>query len=118
MSKMEDFLKSKKSKFVESETNTNVEESVVQQSKPEDKLTISENDAKALRLFALDEDLSIPALVSLVLKSKTGKTIKESHVYDLQLRKLVDDNGEITADGDKFLESELTKKRIRKLLEE
>ena len=109
---MSKFLDEKKKKFqVVSETK-DVE------AKVEEKLTLSEKEIKALRFYSTDEDLSIPALVSLVLKDKAKKSVKESYLYDLQLRELVDNDGEITDDGKLYLESEHTKKRIKDLLEE
>ena len=109
---MSKFLDEKKKKFqVVSETK-DVE------AKVEEKLTLSEKEIKALRFYSTDEDLSIPALVSLVLKDKAKKSVKESYLYDLQLRELVDKDGEITDDGKLYLESEHTKKRIKDLLEE
>lgn len=109
---MSKFLDEKKKKFqVVSETK-------VEDLKEEEKLTLSEKEIKALRFYSTDEDLSIPALVSLVLKDKAKKSVKESYLYDLQLRELVDKDGEITDDGKLYLESEHTKKRIKDLLEE
>lgn len=110
---MSKFLDEKKKKF-------QVVTEVKVESKPEsdDKLSLSEKEFKALKYYSTDEDLSIPALVSLVLKDKIGKSVKESYVYDLQLRGLVNDNCEITEDGKLYLESEHTKKRITDLLEE
>ena len=109
---MSKFLDEKKKKFqVVSETKD-------AEAKVEEKLTLSEKEIKALRFYSTDEDLSIPALVSLVLKDKAKKSVKESYLYDLQLRELVDKDGEITDDGKLYLESEHTKKRIKDLLEE
>lgn len=111
-STMSKFLDDKKKKLnVVSETK---EEIKVE----EETLDLSEKEIKALRYYSTDEDLSIPALVSLVLKDKAKKSIKESYLYDLQLRNLVDDSGDITSDGKLYLESEHTKKRILSLLEE
>lgn len=112
-SAMTKFLDEKKKKLnVVSETKVEIVKN------EEEKLSLSEKEIKALRFYSTDEDLSIPALVSLVLKDKAKKSIKESYLYDLQLRNLVDDNGEVTDDGKTYLESEHTKKRILDLLEE
>ena len=112
-STMTKFLDDKKKKF-----NIVTESKVEVVKNEEEKLSLSEKEIKALRYYSTDEDLSIPALVSLVLKDKAKKSVKESYLYDLQLRNLVDEDGEITSDGKLYLESEYTKKRIQSLLEE
>ena len=110
---MTKFLEEKKKKF-----NVVTETKIEKAKDEEEKLSLSEKEIKALRFYSTDEDLSIPALVSLVLKDKAKKSIKESYLYDLQLRNLVDNDGEVTNDGKIYLESEHTKKRILDLLEE
>jgi hypothetical protein len=79
-------------------------------------LGLVESELKAVRFHALNEDLSIKALVSLVLKDKINKEIDESVVIDLTLRKFIDSEKEITKEGRLYLESEETKTRIQNLL--
>lgn len=82
----------------------------------EEKIILDENETKALDFYANDADISIPVLVSLVLKDKCGKAIKENHSFDLKLRGYIDSDSNITKEGKNYLESDRTKNRIKKIL--
>ena len=82
----------------------------------EEKIILDENETKALDFYANDADISIPVLVSLVLKDKCGKSIKENHSFDLKLRGYIDNDSNITKEGKNYLESDRTKNRIKKIL--
>lgn len=109
---MKNFLEKRKS-ALKTEVIIPKPELVVEE---EDKLVVTEKDAKVLRLY-INEDISIPVLVSLVLSDKIKKPIKESHLYDLQLREFVDSEGVILEKGKLYLEKDETKARIKELLE-
>ena len=79
-------------------------------------LATRENETKALDFYANDADISIPVLVSLVLKDKCGKSIKENHSFDLKLRGYIDNESNITKEGKSYLETDRTKNRIKKIL--
>lgn len=82
----------------------------------EEKIILDENETKALDFYANDADISIPVLVSLVLKDKCGKSIKENHSFDLKLRGYIDNDSNITKEGKNYLETDRTKNRIKKIL--
>ena len=82
----------------------------------EEKIVLDENETKALDFYANDADISIPVLVSLVLKDKCGKSIKENHSFDLKLRGYIDNESNITKEGKSYLETDRTKNRIKKIL--
>jgi len=132
---MKEFLEGKKKnlkeEIVEKTENTKVEivpivEEKVEKTEPipekiettviEEKIVLDENETKALDFYANDADISIPVLVSLVLKDKCGKTIKENHSFDLKLRGYIDSDSNITKEGKNYLETDRTKNRIKKIL--
>ena len=132
---MKEFLEGKKKnlkeEIVEKTENTKVEivpivEEKVEKTEPipekiettviEEKIVLDENETKALDFYANDADISIPVLVSLVLKDKCGKSIKENHSFDLKLRGYIDSDSNITKEGKNYLESDRTKNRIKKIL--
>ena len=132
---MKEFLEGKKKnlkeEIVEKTENTKVEivpivEEKVEKTEPipekiettviEEKIILDENETKALDFYANDADISIPVLVSLVLKDKCGKAIKENHSFDLKLRGYIDSDSNITKEGKNYLESDRTKNRIKKIL--
>lgn len=132
---MKEFLEGKKKNLkegIEEKTeNTKVEiapmvEEKVEKTEPvpekiettviEEKIILDENETKALDFYANDADISIPVLVSLVLKDKCGKAIKENHSFDLKLRGYIDSDSNITKEGKNYLESDRTKNRIKKIL--
>ena len=82
----------------------------------EEKIVLDENETKALDFYANSADISIPVLVSMVLKDKCGKAIKENHSFDLKLRGYIDNESNITKEGKLYLESDRTKNRIQKIL--
>ena len=82
----------------------------------EEKIVLDENETKALDFYANSADISIPVLVSMVLKDKCGKAIKENHSFDLKLRGYIDNESKITKEGKLYLESDRTKNRIQKIL--
>jgi len=132
---MKEFLEGKKKnlkeEIVEKTENTKVEivpivEEKVEKTEPipekiettviEEKIVLDENETKALDFYANDADISIPVLVSLVLKDKCGKSIKENHSFDLKLRGYIDSDSNITKEGKNYLETDRTKNRIKKIL--
>lgn len=123
-SSMVDFLNERKKKLSSVDTEVIKEtKSVVQNEHPVIpptqqplKVELCENDVKVLKYYSTQNDIDIPTLVSLVLKEKTNKTIKESHIFDLKLRKYIDENGDITNDGSAYLAEDSTKNRIKELL--
>lgn len=82
------------------------------------KIKLTESDEKVLRLYALDEDLSIGALVSLILNEKVGKQIPSQYVEDLKLRNYISENNTITKLGSEYMNSDSTKERVKKLIEQ
>lgn len=82
-----------------------------------EKVVLSEDDKKALKLYAVNEDLSVGALVSFVLNEKVSKPIPDKFKFDLKIRNYIDEDGKITSDGKKYLESDDTKNRILKIIE-
>lgn len=82
-----------------------------------DKINLSEDDKKALKLYAINEDLSVGALVSFVLNEKVSKPIPDKFLFDLKIRNYIDEGCKITNDGKKYLESDETKNRVLKIIE-
>lgn len=82
-----------------------------------DKVVLSEDDKKALKLYAVNEDLSVGALVSFVLNEKVAKPIPDKFKFDLKIRNYIDEDCKITDEGKKYLDSEETKNRVLKIIE-
>lgn len=83
-----------------------------------EELELSDNDKKILKSVTLDEHLSIPALVNLVLRLKDGQIIKEENKEELLLRNFITEKGNVTNEGKLYIESDETKQRLINLMNE
>lgn len=107
---------------IKTEPIKKVEEPVIQISEKDefDSLNLSKEDLIEIKKIALsdilEQDISIPELVDLVLLSKANKPIKEKNKEGLLIREYVDREGKITRQGRLYLEFDETKDRLKKLL--
>lgn len=81
-------------------------------------LKLSDKEKNILRCTVLKEEISIPALVDLILNIKANKNIKDENIEELELRGYIDKDGYVTEQANMFLDLETTKQRIKKLLDE
>lgn len=79
---------------------------------------MSESDVFNLKKFAFkkDEDISIAALVSMVLFNEANKPIDNSVKEELLIRDLLNEDCSLSEKGLEFIERESTKERIKGLL--
>ena len=77
---------------------------------------ISTDEEKVLRLYSMNEDLPVNALVSLILNEKVNKPIPSVYLSDLKIRNYVTEAGVITEEGMEYINSESTKERVKKIV--
>jgi len=79
-------------------------------------LDLTEKEKRILKATVLNEELSIPSLVNIILRDKAGNVIKEENKEELLIREFITENGNITEKGKAYIESEEVKERLNKLL--
>jgi len=79
-------------------------------------LELTEKEKRILKATVLNEELSIPSLVNIILRDKAGNVIKEENKEELLIREFITENGNITEKGKAYIESEEVKERLNKLL--
>lgn len=83
-----------------------------------DEIDLTLEEIQILKVKVLEEQISIPCLVDLVLLEKAGRDIKKENKKELLLRGYIDRSLKITEAGKTFVESEEVKDRLGKLLNE
>lgn len=81
-------------------------------------LELNENELRALKSTIISKDLTIPALVNLVLREKNGNIIKEENKEELLIRGFINESGNITEEGKLHIESDEIKEKLNRLLNE
>ena len=97
---LKDYMK----KEIEQKKDENVFESL--------SLELSENEMRILKRTIINEELSIPSLVNIILRDKAGNVIKEENKEELLIREFITENGNITEKGKAYIESEEVKERL------
>lgn len=81
--------------------------------------SLSTKDLLQLKRYTLDEkaELTIPALISLLLLESNSKKIEDEEVLqELQLFNYLDDSFKVTEKAKEFLKESTTKEKVRTLL--
>jgi len=81
-------------------------------------LELTENDLKTLKFSTISKEISVSALINLILQEKAGNIIKEENKEELIFRGFITKNGNITESGKLYIETEEVRIKIDKLLNE
>lgn len=79
-------------------------------------LELSEKDMKVLKTITLSEEISLSALINLVLREKAGNAIKDENKEELEMRGYITEKSNITDAGKAYIETDEVKERLNKLL--
>lgn len=79
---------------------------------------LNESDIEVLKIKVLKEEISIPALINLVLFANDAQVLNEEMKQELIIRRYVSTDSKITEEGMMYIESDIVKERLGKLLNE
>jgi len=81
-------------------------------------LDLNEKDLRAIQTVCLESNISIAALINLILRHKNGNVIKEENREELLIRGLIKENDDVSEAGEIYIESDEVKERLKKILED
>lgn len=81
-------------------------------------MCLNESDIEVLKIKVLKEEISIPALINLVLFANDAQVLNEETKQELIIRRYVSTDSKITEEGMMYIESDIVKERLGKLLNE
>lgn len=79
-------------------------------------MEMSEHEYNVLKYVNDKGDISVPALVNLILHENDDQVISDECKDELLIRKYINEDCQITDKGKEYLESDTTKERLKKLM--